>query len=318
MTEQNTMRTVRYHEYGEPTDVLRMETVPVPEPQAGRVRIAVHACGLAPADWAYCRGLAPGQLPRGIGLEASGTVEAIGEGVTGVAVGDRVFGMVDWAEHASAGASDHAILEHWFAVPDGLELTQAASLTMAFAAAHLFLTPLDVAPGRTILVNGAGTTTGYAAVQIALLRGARVIATAGSTFARQLQDLGAEVTPYGEGLVDRVGALAEGGVDAVFDTAPDSSVLPDLVRIAGGDPKRVITASSPAEGAKLGLISALDHLPPPEERYAAVPECAQLAAVGKFTVPIAATFPLGDWRAALDLSLSGHAHGKPLLLPAEG
>ncbi|HWD07354.1 MAG TPA: NADP-dependent oxidoreductase [Amycolatopsis sp.] len=318
MTERRTMRTVRYCEYGEPADVLRLETVPVPEPQAGRVRIAVHACGLAPADWAYCRGLAPGRLPRGIGLEAAGTVEAIGESVTDVALGDRVFGMVDWAEHTSAGAADYAIMEHWFAVPDGLELTQAASLTMAFSAAHLFLTPLDVCPGRTILINGAGTTTGYAAVQIALLRGARVIATAGTTYAEQLQALGAVVTRYGDGLVDRVSAVAEGPVDGVFDTAPDSSVLPQLVQIAGGDAKRVITASHPAEGAKLGLISALDHLPPQEKRYAAIPEFARLAAEGRCTVPIAATFPLKDWRTALDLSLSGHAHGKPLLLPAEG
>lgn len=318
MTEHNTMRTVRYHEYGEPVDVLRLETVPVSEPQAGRVRIAVHACGLAPADWVYCRGLAAGRLPRGIGLEVSGTVEAIGEGVTDVALGDRVFGMVDWAEQTSAGAADHAIMEHWFPVPDGLELTQAASLTMAFSAAHLFLTPLDVSPGSTILVNGAGTTTGYAAVQIALHRGARVIATCGTTYARQLQALGAVVTHYGEGLVDRVSALAEGPVDGVFDTAPDYSVLPHLVQVAGGDSNRVITASNPAEGAKLGLLSALDHLPPPEQRYAAIPEYARLAAEGRFTVPIAATFRLGDWRTALDLSLSGHAHGKPLLLPADG
>jgi NADPH:quinone reductase-like Zn-dependent oxidoreductase len=312
------MRTVRYYEYGEPADVLRLETAPIPEPQAGRVRIAVHACGLAPADWAHCRGLSAGLLPRGIGLEASGTVEAIGEGVTDVALGDRVFGMVDWAEHTSAGAADYAIMENWFAVPDGLDLTQAASLTMAFSAAYWFLTPLDVSPGSTILVNGAGTTTGYAAVQIALLRGARVIATAGTTYAQQLQALGAVVTRYGDGLVDRVSALTEGPVDGVFDTAPDSSVLPHLVQIAGGDAKRVITSSNFAEGAKLGLASVLDHLPPPEKRYAAVPEFARLAAQGRFTVPIAATFPLEDWRTALDLSLSGHAHGKPLLLPADG
>ncbi|MGC8919115.1 hypothetical protein AB7952_09140 [Streptomyces sp. PG2] len=61
----DTMRAVRFHEYGEPADVLRLETVPVPEPGPGRVRVAVHACGLAPADWALCRGLFAGSLPRG-------------------------------------------------------------------------------------------------------------------------------------------------------------------------------------------------------------------------------------------------------------
>src|SRR6202034_1113340 len=79
--ESATMRTVRFHDYGEPTDVLRMDRVAVPDPGPGRIRVLVHACGLNPADWALCRGLFPGELPRGIGLEVSGTVNAVGEGV---------------------------------------------------------------------------------------------------------------------------------------------------------------------------------------------------------------------------------------------
>jgi NADPH:quinone reductase-like Zn-dependent oxidoreductase len=101
MTERDSttgiMRTVRFHGYGEPADVLRLETAPVPEPGPGRIRVAVHACGLAPADWALCRGLFPGTLPRGIGCDVSGTVEAVGEGVTDVAAGDPVFGTADFA-----------------------------------------------------------------------------------------------------------------------------------------------------------------------------------------------------------------------------
>ncbi|MFI0815270.1 hypothetical protein ACH4TX_03855 [Streptomyces sp. NPDC021098] len=67
-----TMHTLRFHENGEPADVLRLETAPVPEPGPGRIRVAVHACGLAPADWALCRGLLPGTLPRGIGCDVPG------------------------------------------------------------------------------------------------------------------------------------------------------------------------------------------------------------------------------------------------------
>jgi hypothetical protein len=81
MTEQvpaTTMRTVRFHEYGEPADVLHMETAPVPAPGPGRIRVVVHACGLAPADWARCRGLFPGQLPRGIGCDVFGTADWAG------------------------------------------------------------------------------------------------------------------------------------------------------------------------------------------------------------------------------------------------
>src|SRR6201996_3731819 len=94
--ESATMRTVRFHDYGEPADVLRMDQAAVPVPGPGRIRVTVRACGLNPADWALCRGLFPGKLPRGIGIDVSGTVDAAGDGVTGVAVGDVMFGTADW------------------------------------------------------------------------------------------------------------------------------------------------------------------------------------------------------------------------------
>src|SRR5579862_833386 len=132
MTERDpvtsTMRTVRFHEDGEPADVLRLETAPVPAPGPGRVRIRVHACGLNPADWSLCRGLFAGNLPRGIGLEAAGTVDGLGENVSDVAVGDAVFGPVDFINTDSAGASDFAILQHWTRIPDGLDPMEAAAL----------------------------------------------------------------------------------------------------------------------------------------------------------------------------------------------
>ena len=125
------MGTVRFHEYGEPGEVLRLEETEIPIPGRGRVLVAVHACGLAPADWALSRGLFGGELPRGIGCDVSGTVTAIGDGVSDVEVGDVVFGSADWANEPTAGASDYAIMDHWFAVPEGLDLTQAPALVMA-------------------------------------------------------------------------------------------------------------------------------------------------------------------------------------------
>jgi NADPH:quinone reductase-like Zn-dependent oxidoreductase len=65
-----TMRTLRFHTYGEPAAALQLEHTTVPTPAAGRVRVAVHACGLNPADWAPCRGLLPKDLPRGVGLDS--------------------------------------------------------------------------------------------------------------------------------------------------------------------------------------------------------------------------------------------------------
>jgi NADPH:quinone reductase-like Zn-dependent oxidoreductase len=310
------MRAVRFHEYGEPGDVLHLETAPVPDPGPGRLRIAVHACGLAPADWALCRGLFAGDLPRGIGCDVSGTVDAVGDAVTDAAVGDLVFGTADWANCPSAGASDRAVMDHWFAVPAGLDLTQAAALPMALDTAYWHLARLGLAAGQTILIHGAGSTIGFAAVQIALIRGARVIATAGDTYAQRLRDLGAAVTAYGDGMVQRVKAITDGPVGLVLDTAPAGGALPDLVEIAGGDPRRVLTISDFEAAQELGVRDSFHEDPATRsERFGPFPEFARLAADGKFTVPIAQTFSLADWRAALEISLSGRARGKLVLLP---
>ena len=95
MTAEKT-RTIRFHEFGEPADVLRLEEAPLPAPNAGHVAVRVHACGLNPADWALCRGLSARKLPCGIGLDVSGIVIAVGDGVSDVAVGDAVFGPSDY------------------------------------------------------------------------------------------------------------------------------------------------------------------------------------------------------------------------------
>jgi NADPH:quinone reductase-like Zn-dependent oxidoreductase len=320
------MRTVRFHEYGEPADVLHLETTAVPAPGPGRIRVLVHACGLTPADWALCRGLFAGDLPRGIGIDVSGTVDAVGDGVTrdgvhgagvtDVAVGDLVFGTADWRGAPVAGASDRAIMDHWTPVPAGLDLTQAAALPMAFETAYRHLAQLELSPEHTILIHGAGSTIGFAAVQIALIRGARVIATAGQTYAQRLRDLGAAVTAYGDGMTERVRGISGGPVDLVLDTAPAGGALPSLVQIAGGDPKRVLTISDFAAAAELGVRDSFheEHLQP-YDRSAVFAEFAQFAAADKFTVPIAGTFPLEDWRTAMEISLSRQARGKLLLLP---
>ena len=309
-----TMRTIRFHRYGEPADVLLLEDATVPSPGTDRVRVRVHACGLNPADWALCRGLFAGDLPRGIGLDVSGTVEAVGQGVTDVVIGDRVFGAADFRDYASAGASDYAILAHWALVPEGLDLVEAAALPMAVETACRSLDNLRVESRHTVLVHGAGTTVGFAAVQMALMRGARVIATAGDTFAGRLRALGATVTAYGEGMVQRVGEIAGGAPDLILDTGPVSGVLPDLVMIAGGDPRRVFTISDHAEAAKLGVRNSFGE--PATLRYDVLGEFAKLAAEGRFKVPVVRPFQLEDWREALDLSQGGHAHGKTILLPA--
>ncbi|MGH2876306.1 MAG: zinc-binding dehydrogenase, partial [Solirubrobacteraceae bacterium] len=101
----------------------------------------------------------------------------------------------------------------------------------------------------------------------------------------------------------------------VLDTAPVGGALPDLVRIAGGDPKRVLTISDFAAAEEHGVRDGFHE--DRTQRVDALSELAQLAADGKFTMPIARTFPLDEWRSALDISLSRHARGKLLLIPGQ-
>jgi NADPH:quinone reductase-like Zn-dependent oxidoreductase len=307
-----TMRTLHVRDYGEPADVLHLEEVTIPSPKADRIRVRVHACALNPADWAVCKGFLPAPPPRGIGFDVSGTVDAVGEGVKGVNIGDLVFGVPDYMGYPTAGASDYAILAVWLPVPKGLDLVEAAALPMAVETATRSLDLLGLTSGQTILVNGGGTMTGFAAVQIALLRGAHVIATAGETFAGRLRDLGAKVTPYGEGMVERVREIAGGAPDFALHTAQVTGALPGLIKIVDGDPRRVMSfADFDQDGLGVRTTGREKGVVP---RYDVLGHYAQLAAEGRFTIPIARTFALEDWREALDLSLNKRAHGKLVLL----
>ncbi|GLY36061.1 oxidoreductase [Amycolatopsis sp. NBRC 101858] len=305
------MRTLRFHEYGAPLDVLTLEDTDSPTPGPGQIRVAVQACGLNPADWALCDGLFAGDLPRGVGLEVAGTVDALGDGVTGVEIGDDVLGPAPFTG-PTAGASGQALLDVWFERPQGLDAVRAAALPMAVETAYRGVDTLGVHAGATVLVHGAGTTVGYAATQIAVGRGARVIATAGETHADALRAIGAEVTGYGDGMAERVREIAGGPVDLALDAAPVSGALPRLIATVE-TPKHVLTLSDFATARELGVRFS----GPGGEgvvRPEVIGEYAQSAAEGRFSVPVARTFPLEDWRAAVELSQSGRARGKLVLV----
>ena len=308
-------RTLRFHEYGKPEDVLRLEAAELPAPRQNNIRVRVNACGLNPADWALCQGLYAGLMPRGVGLDVSGIVESVGEGVQDVRVGDAVLGRVHFTDYTSAGAADYAVLNYWARLPAGLDFMQAAALPMAVETAYRSLDNLGLTAGHSLLIHGAGTMVGFAAVQMALMRGATVTATAGSTFAERLRTLGAKVTPYGDGMVDRVLQIAGGSPDLVLDAAPPSGVLPDLVEIAG-DPKHVLTITDFASAKELGVRDSLSE--DMTMRFDVLSQFAQLAAEGKFEVPVARVFPLEHWRSALELSQGQNPRGKVMLLIRAG
>ncbi|GAA3869700.1 NADP-dependent oxidoreductase [Streptomyces sedi] len=316
------MKALQFDRFG-PPDVIRLRDVPQPEPGPGQIRVAVRACGLTPADWHLVDGLLADHLPpppRGFGLEVAGTVDALGGNVTGVRIGDRVFGPVTF-DGPTAGAAEYALMPAWAPIPEGVTPEQAAALPTAAETAWRALDDLGVQPGELLLVHGAGTTVGETAVRLARHRGIRVIATAGPTRAAALERTGARVTPYGEGMAARVSALAQGAVDRALDASPtggridradqpspNGGSLPTLIELAG-DPDRVLTVSDFAAAAELGArITA-------EIRYDQMHEFARLAGEGVLAVPVARTYPFDQVQEAAGLSRSRRPGGKLILVP---
>ena len=295
------MRAVRYSEFGGP-EVLQIDEVPEPHAGPGEVRVVVRACGVNPMDWKLLQGFMGGELPRGMGIEVSGVVDEVGDDVTDVTAGDEVFGPT------ADGAADFALLSHYARIPATLDFAAAAALPVAVETAARGLDELGVSAGQTLLINGGAGAVGTATVQLAVDRGARVIVTASERNFARLRGYGAEVTTYGDGLADRVRALAGGqGVDRVFDMSPGGA-LPELVAIAG-DPQHVLTISdfqgAAAEGVK--TTSTASH-------WDALDHAATLVEQGKLSVPVQQTFPLEQVAEAERLSQEGHVSGKLVLL----
>ena len=227
------VKAARFSRFGGP-EVLEIVDLPDPHPGPGQVRIAVRAAGVNPSDWKKREGLMDPELPQTMGYEAAGVVDELGEGVADVAVGDRVFGL----SAEGAAQAELAVLSS-MRRSRRRSFPGAAALPAAIETATRALDQLGAGSGSTLLINGASGSVGSAAVQLAVVRGARVIGTASPANHDYLRSLGAEPVAYGEGLAGRVRALAPDGVDAALDVA-GSGVLPELIELAGG-PEHVVT-----------------------------------------------------------------------------
>ncbi|TDC54587.1 NADP-dependent oxidoreductase [Jiangella ureilytica] len=306
MTTTQRARAVRYTRYGDP-DVLSLDTVDLPEPGPGEVRVAVRAAAVNPYDWKARRGLYAGDQaparPARVGLEFAGTVDAVGPDVTGWSAGDAVFGL------GSGTAATHIVVaaDGLVAKPRSMSFVQAAALPVACETAYRAIRLLDVTAADVVLVHAAAGAVGLVATQLALVRGARVIGTAGTANHEFLASLGAEPVLYGDGLADRVRALAPRGVDAVLD-ASGRDVLPVSVELAGG-PERVVTiADGSAEQYGVRATWSAD-LPLPQVFETVLPLVEQ----GAVQLPVAGTFPLEQVAEAQTVSESGHLRGKLVL-----
>lgn len=301
------MKAIRYSEFGAP-EVLQLVELPDPRPAPGQVRVAVRAVGVNPVDWKLRQGMMGGELPQRTGREVAGVVDGLGDGVSDAAIGDAVFGFAA----DGGGAAELALSADYAPIPASLDFAGAAGLPVAVETAVRTLDALGVGPDSTVLINGAAGAVGSAAVQIAHARGARVIGTASENNHEYLRSLGAEPTTYGDGMVPRVRALAPDGVDAVLDAA-GAGALPSLVEVAGG-PERVVTIADYA-GAQATGVQFSGGMGTARAVHA-LREIGELIESGRFTLPIAQTFPLDQIAEAHRLSETGHVRGKLILLVA--
>lgn len=283
------MRALQFSEFG-PADLLHVAEVAEPHAGPGRIRIAVRASGVTPGDIALRTGrFGQVPLPHVPGVDAAGVVDEIGDGVTGVEVGDEVFGMVDLARLGGANA-EFAVLAAWTRKPAALSWEQAGGAATSAETATRALDLLGVGDGTTLLIAGAAGGVGTVAVQLAVARGARVIGTAGPATQDFVAALGATPVVHGQlaGLTPDVVLHCAG---PVVDLIPIARVL--TITGAQGVPGTVTMGPGAHPQALHGLAIA-----------------AALADQGDFTVPLAGVFPLAEGPAAHRLSETGHAHGK--------
>jgi NADPH:quinone reductase-like Zn-dependent oxidoreductase len=310
-TSATTSRAARLESFGGP-EALNLREVPAPQAGSGQIRVRVTAAGLNPMDWfmtsdaetATRFGLS---LPSGFGTDYAGVVDQVGDGVTEFAAGDRVFGgalsravadyvVIDVAGTIAAGGDAHH-------TPGGLDDRTAATLAIAGCTAAAALAVVNPGPGDTLLIGGAGGGVGVFAVQLARLAGARVIGTGSAASADALRALGAEPVAYGDGLADRVRALAPGGVTAAIDLYGTETA--QAARELSVPDERITTIAAQVDG--ITPANGANAAP------GAIEEIARLVAAGQLRVPIAASFPVEQIRAAVELQAGRHVHGKVVI-----
>jgi len=303
-------RAVRLEVFGGP-EVLTLQTVPEPEAGKGQIRVRVTAAGLNPMDWfmlsdaetAARFGLS---LPAGFGTDYAGVVDQVGAGAAGYAVGDHVFGaalsraVADFVVVNADGDIASGIAHH---TPDGVDDRTAATLSIAGSTAAAALAVLDLGPQDTVLIGGAGGGVGVFAVQLARIAGARVIGTGSPSSAEHLRSLGAEPVAYGEGLIGRIRDLDAGPITAALDLYGTDTV--HAARELGVPDGRICTIAGVVDGVQ--AVSGANAGPE------ALENIARLVAAGRLRVPIAATFPVEQIRAAVELQAARHVQGKVVI-----
>ncbi|MER5807503.1 NADP-dependent oxidoreductase [Streptomyces sp. NPDC002033] len=304
------MKAISYSTYGTPT---ALELVEVPEPKVGpsEVLVRVKAAGVNPVDWKLAAGFLGHVLevrhPVIPGWDVAGIVEAVGPDTDDYAVGDEVYGYVrkEWVQLGTYAELVTAPVRTLARKPRELSFEQAAGLPLAGLTSYQAITRAGVTAGQTVVIHSAAGGVGSLGVQIAVSLGARVLGTAGAHNHEYLRSLGAEPVLYGDGVAERIAALAPEGVDAGLDFYGEGGVelLQSVVR-EGGPVISVADNDADSKGAKHIWARA---------STADLTTLAELADSGRLKVNVEHVLPLADAAAAWELSASGRTRGKIVL-----
>jgi NADPH:quinone reductase-like Zn-dependent oxidoreductase len=300
------MRALQFRVYGGP-EVVEWGEAPDPHAGPGQIRILVRAASVNPIDWKTFAGVLSGGRPMTgpgyLGYDASGVVDEVGEGVTDVSVGEDVLG------NGRNTQAEYAVLDSWAAKPASIDWAVAAAAGVAGETSERGLRLLDVKPGDTLFVDGGAGGVGATAVQLAVARGANVIASSSEANHDYLREIGATPVLYGDGLVARVRDAAGGPVHAVFDVA-GKAPIEDLISLAP-EPSKVVTIANYAAGESGARLAGGGADSRPMEALAQV---AELLEQNKLVLKVQ-TFPFDRAAEAYRISQGGHLRGKLVLVP---
>jgi NADPH:quinone reductase-like Zn-dependent oxidoreductase len=311
-TSMESMKAVRVHEYGGP-EVLKYEDAPRPQAGPGEVLIKVHASSVNPVDWkvraGHLKQMLNHKMPMIPGWDVSGVIEAVGSGVTRLKRGDEVYSRPDlsrdgaYAEFVTVKESEVALK------PKSIDHATAAAIPLAALTAWQALyDAAKLSSGQTLLIHGAAGGVGTFAVQLAKMRGARVIATASKKNHDFLRSLGAdEVIDYNTTKFEEV----VHGVDAVLDTITGETMERSWKTLKkGGILVSILDPPSPEKAAAHGVRCHHTFVQPNVEQ---LNEIAKLVDAGKLKIIIEKSFPLAEARAAQESNATGHTRGKIVL-----
>jgi NADPH:quinone reductase-like Zn-dependent oxidoreductase len=313
------MKAIVIHEFGG-SDQLTLTDVPTPAPAPGEVLIQTRFAAVNPVDWKIREGYLKGMFPHGFplipGWDAAGVVQAVGEGVSDLSVGDAVYAYcrkpeVQWGTYAEYVTFP---AEHVAPKPVDIGFAEAAAMPLASLTAWQSLVGFaELKKGETVLIHAGAGGVGSYAIQFARHLGARVITTASAGNHAYVTSLGAEVVVdyRKDDFVAVVGDLHPKGVDVVFDLIGNESQPRNYeILKKGGRLVSIVSAPDQALAEAAGVRAGFVFVSPRGDHLR---EIAALVNAGAVRPPPVKVFPLSDASAAQDESEGGHVRGKLVL-----